>query len=172
VICCRPGNAEAAMAQMTSLMTRLGLTVNDTKTRIARLPKDDVTFLGYTIGRFYGKDGRAFIGTRPSRKAIKNLLKRIHDRTTPRWYKDSPENTVVVISRLLRGWCNYFDQGPVLDTYDRIRDYVDRRLRHWLMRRTKNYGRGFERYTQDYLHDKLGLFRIPRRRADLPRAKA
>jgi len=32
-------------------------------------------------------------------------------------------------------------------------------------------GRGFERFTQEYLHDTLGLYRIPRRRADLPRAK-
>jgi RNA-directed DNA polymerase len=30
----------------------------------------------------------------------------------------------------------------------------------------------FEQYSQDYLHDTLGLFRIPRSRDDLPRAKA
>ena len=40
VICCRPGNAEAAMATMAALMTRLGLEVNETKTRIARLPEE------------------------------------------------------------------------------------------------------------------------------------
>ena len=40
VICCRPGNAPAAMARMATLMTRLGLEVNAKKTRIARLPED------------------------------------------------------------------------------------------------------------------------------------
>jgi hypothetical protein len=35
VICCRPGKAETAMAQMRTLMTRIGLEVNETKTRIA-----------------------------------------------------------------------------------------------------------------------------------------
>ena len=172
VICCRPGQAETAMARMRTLMTRLGLEVNETKTWIARLPADDFTFLGYTIGRFYGKDGRSFVGTRPSKKAVKSLLRRIHDRTTPQWYPDNPSNTVVVISRLLRGWCGYFDQGPVMKTYDFIRVYVERRLRHWLVRRTGGRGRGFEQYSQDYLHDMLGLFRIPRSRTDLPRAKA
>jgi RNA-directed DNA polymerase len=58
-----------------------------------------------------------------------------------------------------------------METYDLIRQYVNRRLRHWLMRRTGGYGRGFERFTQDYLHHTLGLYRIPSRRADLPRAK-
>lgn len=172
VICCRPGNAEAALARMKTLMARLGLTVNETKTRLARLPEEEFTFLGYTIGRQYGKDGRAFIGTRPSRKAVKSLLRRIHDRTSPQWYADTPENMVAVISRLLRGWCGYFDQGPVMHTYDLIRNYVDRRLRHWLMQRSGDRGRGFKHYTQEHLHDVLGLYRIPKRRADLPRAKA
>ena len=40
VICCRPGNAATAMARMQALMTRLGLEVNTTKTRIARLPEE------------------------------------------------------------------------------------------------------------------------------------
>ena len=171
VICCPPGKAEAARERMTTLMTRLGLEVNETKTRLARLDEERIVFLGYEIGRFYGKDGRATIATRPSGKAIKSLLRRIHDRTTPPWYWDSPENTVAVISRLLRGWCGYFDQGPVMASYDQIRNYVDRRVRHWLVRRSGGRGRGFKHISQDYLHDKLGLYPIPKRRADLPRAK-
>ena len=171
VICCPPGNGGAARERMTTLMTRLGLTVNETKTQLVRLDEDRITFLGYDIGRFYGKDGRAFIATRPSKKAVKSLLKRIHDRTTPTWYPDTPENTVAVLSRLLRGWCGYFDQGPVLKSYEQIRAYVDRRVRYWLVRRSGARGRGFKHITQEYLHDELGLYRIPRRRADLPRAK-
>jgi hypothetical protein len=34
-------------------------------------------------------------------------------------------------------------------------------VEQWLMRRTGDYGRGFERFTQEYLHDTLGLYRIP-----------
>jgi RNA-directed DNA polymerase len=93
-------------------MTRLGLEVNETKTRLARIPGDNITFLGYTLGQFHGKEGRPYIGTRPSRKAVKSLLKRIHDRTARRWYADTPENTVADLSRLLRGWCGYFDPSP------------------------------------------------------------
>ncbi|WGR96239.1 hypothetical protein MTX26_27265 [Bradyrhizobium sp. ISRA443] len=93
----------------------------------------------------------------------------MHERTTPQWYPDTPENSV--ISRLLRGWCGYFDQGAVMKTYDFIRQYVDWRLRHWLMRRAGGRGRGFEQYPQDYLHDTLKLFRIPSRRTDRSSAK-
>jgi len=46
VICCRPGNGPAALAAMRQLMTRLGLTVNEAKTRLVRLPEEGFDFLG------------------------------------------------------------------------------------------------------------------------------
>jgi RNA-directed DNA polymerase len=171
VICCRPGNAEAALTRMTALMTRLGLAVNATKTRIARLPEESFDFLGYTVGRFYGKDGRPYSGTRPSRKSVKSVLKRIHGRTTRQWYADDPVSTVARISSMLRGWCGYFDQGPVMEFYELIRAYTERRVRRWLMRRTGRRGVGFRQIPDEYLYETLGLYSVPRRRVDLPRAK-
>src|SRR3954463_14873872 len=85
VICCRPGNGPAALATMRQLMTRLGLTVNEAKTRLTRLPAESFDFLGYTVGRFYGKGGVPYIGTHPSRKAVRRLLQRIHEATRSRW---------------------------------------------------------------------------------------
>lgn len=171
VICCRPGSASAAKLRMERIMSKIGLEVNADKTHIADLTRERITFLGYDLGRYYGKGGRAFIGTKPSRKAVKSLRKRIHDRTTRQWYPDTPENTVMVINRLLRGWSQYFDQGPVLDAYREISTYVDRRLRHWLVRRTGQRGRGFKAFSQKYLHETLGLYRLPSRRKDLSSAK-
>lgn len=171
VICCCPGNAEAAMARMQALMTRLGLEVNTAKTRIARLPEESFNFLGYTVGGFYGKDGRRYIGTRPSRKAIRGLLKRIHERTSSQWYYDQPHNTVERISSLLRGWCGYFNQGPVLRTYDFVRRYAERRIRRWLLRRAGRAGTGFAQIPDKHLYETLGLYAVPRRRADLSRTK-
>src|SRR6202042_1032350 len=77
---------------MATLMTRLGWEVNAKKTRIARLPEESFDFLGYTVGRFHGKNGRPYIATRPSRKSVKSLLGRIHQRTTRQWYR-SEEHT-------------------------------------------------------------------------------
>jgi RNA-directed DNA polymerase len=74
-ICCRPGAGAAAMQAMRQVMMRLGLTVNDRKTRLVVLPEERFDFLGYTIGRFYGKGGRPYLGTTPSRKAVRSLLR-------------------------------------------------------------------------------------------------
>lgn len=172
VICCRPGNGAAVMAAMRQVMTRLGLTVNEAKSRLVRLPEDSFDFLGYTVGRFYGKDGAAHLGTCPSRKAVRRLLQRIHDATTPRWHPSSPESRIAEINALLRGWTGYFNQGPVIRTYELIRWYVERRVRRWLMRRSGKKGTGYRQYPDETLYGKLGLYNLPRRRADLPSAKA
>ena len=68
------------------------MTVNEAKTRLTRLPAESFDFLGYTVGRFYGKGGVPYIGTHPSRKAVRRLLQRIHDATLPRWHSTVPQS--------------------------------------------------------------------------------
>jgi group II intron reverse transcriptase/maturase len=171
VICCRPGRGEQAMATFRLLMTRLGLTVNESKTRLVKLPEESFDFLGYTIGRFYGKDGRSYVGTRPSKKSVRKLLLRIHEETSCRWNWQSPLKRTSEINPILRGWCGYFNQGPVTPVYVLIRRYTERRLRRWLMRRQQRSGTGYKQFPDDYLYDTLGLYKLPNSRAAVLNAK-
>ena len=73
VICCR-GRAEDALAVMRAMMIRLKLTVNEAKTRVARLPEEKFDFLGYSFGRCYSpKTGRVYLGTIPARKRVMRI---------------------------------------------------------------------------------------------------
>ena len=172
VICCRPGNGAAALAAMRRLMDKLGLTVNDRKTRIACLPEESFDFLGYSVGRFYGQHGKAFIGTEPSRKSLKRIIEKIHDETTPRWNLQPAEKRVAELNALLRGWCGYFNQGRVIRAYRIIQRYTDARLRRWLIRRRGKRGTGYRQYPNEYLYETLGLYRLPTSRAAVTNAKA
>ena len=81
VICCR-GRAEEALARMRDIMTKLKLTVNETKTRVCKLPEEKFDFLGYTFGRCYSpKTGRAYIGTVPSKKRVIRICEAISEMT-------------------------------------------------------------------------------------------
>ena len=172
VICCRPGHGVAALAVMRRLMEKLGLTVNDRKTRLARVPEESFDFLGFTVGRFYGKHGKAFIGTEPSRKSLKRIIERIHDETSSRWNFDSAEKRVAELNALLRGWSGYFNQGRVIRAYRIIQIYTDRRLRRWLIRRQGQRGTGYRKYPDEYLYETLGLYRLPQSRSAVAKAKA
>jgi group II intron reverse transcriptase/maturase len=172
VICCRPGKGSQAMEVFRSLMTRLGLTVNERKTRLVKLPEESFDFLGYTMGRFYGRNGQPYIGTRPSKKAVRKLLLRIHEETSSQWNWQSPEKRVLELNPILRGWCGYFNQGPVTRVYQLIRKYTERRFRRWLMRRTQRHGTGYKQYPDAYLYKTLGLYQLPLSRAAVLKAKA
>src|SRR6516165_6456919 len=81
VICCR-GRGEEALAAMQVMMTKLKLTVNEAKTRVAKLPEGKFDFLGYTFGQCYSpKTGRAYLGTIPSRKRVQRICQAISNKT-------------------------------------------------------------------------------------------
>ena len=81
VICCR-GRAEEALAKMRDMMTKLKLTVNETKTRVCKLPEEKFDFLGYTFGRCYSsKTGRAYMGTVPPKKRVTRICEAISEMT-------------------------------------------------------------------------------------------
>lgn len=117
VICCRPGNGKAAHEAMTRIMEKLGLTVNERKTRLVNVPEGSFDFLGYTFGRFYGRGGAPYTGTRPSKKALQKLLQAIHDETTAQWHASEPEVRTAVINQKLRGWAVKRGHATFLDSY-------------------------------------------------------
>lgn len=172
VICCRSGNAEAAMGAMRGMMGRLKLEVNEAKTGIRRLPAESVDFLGYTIGRCYsGRTGRAYLGTRPSKKSVRRVTQAVSGLTARRMTLLEAEVVVGRLNRQLVGWSNYFCLGSVSKAYRAVEAHTRRRLRQWLCHKHQRPGRGL-RYSGAYLYDTLGLVELKRQRRDLLWAKA
>ena len=99
------------------------------------------------------------VGTRPSKKALKRVCRRIHDETSTRWITSPPEKRVEEINSIVRGWCGYFNQGPVFREYRMITAYTARRLRRWLMKKHKRRGTGYRQYPDEYLYERLGLYK-------------
>jgi len=172
VICCRGTGAEALTA-MRKTMTRLRLTVNETKTRVCRVPDETFDFLGYTFGRCWSaKTGRAYIGTRPSKKRIARLRQAIREATgRGKTYEEVPDK-VAELNRTLIGWSNYFCLGPVSRAYKAVESHARHRLRQWLRAKHLGRGSGGPRLTIAHLHEVLGLVRLTDRTRDFPWAKA
>jgi group II intron reverse transcriptase/maturase len=160
VICCR-GTASEAMTAMRAMMSRLKLTVNETKTRRCQAPDEPFDFLGYTIGLCHSpRTGRSYIGTRPSAKKVQRLCRAISEQTSHRWGLLSIEELVSRLNRQLEGWANYFRLGPVSKAYRAVDSHARRRLRRWLCRKHQVKGRGTARFPDTYLHQTLGLTRL------------
>ena len=172
VICCR-GTADEAMQTVRSMMSQLKLTVNETKTRLCRLPEESFDFLGYTIGRCYSpKTGRAYIGTRPSRKKINRLCREISETTASRYGLLDVEDIVGRLNRKSNGWSNYFRLGPVSKAYAAVDNHARRRLRRWLCRKHKVRGQGTSRFPDAYLNEHLNLVQLSAKTGNFSWAKA
>ena len=172
VICCR-GTAEEAVQVMRSIMERLKLTVNETKTRVCRLPEETFDFLGYTIGRCYStKTGKAYLGTRPSKKRITRLCRAISEETRRRWTLLKVPDRVDKLNRMMTGWANYFCLGPVSKAYRIVDVHARHRLRQWLCAKHKVKGQGTARFPDEYLEQTLGLVNLQAMTRNFPWANA
>jgi group II intron reverse transcriptase/maturase len=172
VICCR-ASADEALSLMRSMMSRLKLTVNDSKTRVCRLPEEKFDFLGYTFGRCYSpKTGQAYWGTTPSKRRVQRLCKTISEMTRRSQTQQDAETLVAALNRKINGWANYFCLGPVSQAYRAVEQHTCRRFRQWLCVKHKEQGRGNTRFPQKALHQKFGLVRLTKRTASFPWATA
>jgi RNA-directed DNA polymerase len=172
VICCR-GSATEALAVMRRMMTRLKLTVNETKTRLCRGPDEPFNFLGYTFGRLYSpRTGGAYIGARPSAKKLQELCRKLSEQTTwGRWWWLDEEEMVGRLNRILRGWADYFCFGTVTKVYNSVTAHVCYRLRRWLQRKHRVRRPQWSRYADRQLHETFGLLRLRRRPVNFSCAK-
>jgi hypothetical protein len=115
---------------MRCMMSKLRLTVNETKTRRCRVPAGSFDFLGNTIGLCWSpKTGKSFIGTKPSAKQIARLKRKISDQTSRNWCWMDVADEVMRLNRMLLGCSNYFCLGPVSSTYQAVDSHARFRLR-------------------------------------------
>jgi RNA-directed DNA polymerase len=168
VICCR-GRAEEALARMRDIMTKLKLTVNETKTRVCKLPDEKFDFLGYTFGRCYSpKTGSSYMGAVPSKKRVTRICEAISAMTGRDQTLLDQATMVGKLNRTMIGWANYFCLGPVSHAYRVVDQHARKRLRQWLCAKHKVLGSGTKRFPQSSLHEVLGLVRLAKRTSNFP----
>ena len=168
VICCRD-KATEALVTMRNMMTKLKLTVNDSKTRVCQLPEEKFDFLGYTFGRCYSpRTGRAYLGSFPSKKRVHRICQAISAATRRSTTQQAAAQLVEQLNRQIIGWANYFCFGPVSSAYRAVEGHTLRRLRQWLCAKHKRQGAGTKQYSDQLLHDQFGLVRLTARTASFP----
>ena len=156
------GTADEAMTVMREMMAKLKLTVNETKTRLCRLPDDAFDFLSYTLGRNYdNRTGESDLGPRPSRKTVDGVRRDQDMIERRRWCWMSR-------SRLGGSTASYV-AGPTTSASGQsarrtgnVNSHVRHRVRQWLCGKFKVPGQGKKRYPDKYLHQTLRLHELRR----------
>ena len=134
VILTRKHAAEALQAA-ASILTRIGLTLNETKTRTVNVWKDNFSFLGYTFGQLYGRKGRPYLGAVPAQKNIARYMEQVHALTDRQHTSQTVEQTIGQVNQLTRGFWNYYAQGTCSQISRALDEYVFGRVVHWAKRK-------------------------------------
>jgi hypothetical protein len=168
VITCRTrAEAQHALAEATKILTVLGVTLNDDKTRIVHV-SHGFEFLGYKIKRGSRPLSlpipRIRSGTRegglyayPREKSIQHFKDQIRVRTR-RKAPASTQEIIAEINPVIRGWGLYFCKAHVRKLFARLDRWILRRL--WSQRLKRWRNRGWQVLPEHCLYRELGLVRL------------
>jgi RNA-directed DNA polymerase len=148
---------------LKDVMTRIGLTVNETKTKLREATTERFDFLGYTFGPYWDRrTGKRYLGAGPSSKSRQRLKAKVHALTVPGNVRPWPEARDQ-LNMMLSGWQAYFGYGTLSRAYSDVNWYVANRVRHFLRRRHKVRSRGSRQFSTERVFVDRKVFRLGRR---------
>jgi RNA-directed DNA polymerase len=149
---------KAAYKRLVEEFEKLGVQMNQEKTRIVDLSRDETfSFLGFDYRRVKSRRGVWGVRATPRMKARTALLQKLKD--VFRRHQSQPVDRVVyLINPILRGWVNYFRVGNSSECFGYIKDWLEKKIRRHLMYARNRRGFGWNRWSRAWFYDTLGLF--------------
>jgi RNA-directed DNA polymerase len=154
------GKAAEALNWTRDAITRLGLTLNEAKTKLKDARRERFEFLGYSFGPHrHWRDGEPYLGASPSPKSVARLKQRVRDHLKASHCRPWPDIRDG-LNAILRGWSGYFCYGTRWNAHRAIDRHVVQNVRGFLVRRHKVQSRGTVRFSHGAIFGELGVHRL------------
>jgi RNA-directed DNA polymerase len=156
------GHAAEALAWTKTVMTRLGLALNEQKTSLKNARQERFDFLGYSFGpHWYKANGQWYLGASPSKRSVQRFKTKVGDLLAP-GNNDPWPDVRDALNAFLFGWSRYFSYGTHRAVFRGIDYYVYERVRDFLARRHKVPRRGTRRFSYEVIYGERGVLRLER----------
>ena len=161
VVLCRKG-IQAPLSVIQRMCDRLGLCLNEQKTRIVDANHESFEFLGFEFRmRTSFTTGKEYPHVQPSRKSLKKIKAQV-TRLTNRRLTLLPLNVVMErLNEALRGWVGYFHYRNSSRSLQQLKGHAEQRVRIHLTKRHKVRTKGYSRFPNQLLYQKYGLYKVP-----------
>jgi len=152
-------------------LAKLRVEINEDKSRTIDLRTGGTfAFLGFEYRLVLGRNQKwrpQFVPKMKKRTALFAKLREVF-----RQHVSQPVEAVIkVINPILRGWVNYFRIGHSGRCFSKVKDWVEMKMRRHLMRARLRKGKGWKRWSTEWIYRMLGLYNDYRlRRPALARA--
>ena len=139
-------------------MTRIGLELNEAKTRLCSARDESFDFLGYSFGTQYRfGTGQPYLAAYPSMKSVSRLKATLRRMVGSHMSWQYEGKLARDVNRVVGGWLDYFDYGTLWKTYSRLERFLQTRIRGWLVHKHKVGSRGECRYPAEYIYERMGI---------------
>jgi RNA-directed DNA polymerase len=158
------GKVDAPLNTVRHVLDRLGITLNETKTRIVDARQESFNFLGFAIRVSKSwKTGKSFTHICPAPKSLVKIKERITQLSARERTPIPLEDIVGSMNASLRGWANYFHYRNSSGVLEKVKTHAEESLRMHLMKRhkVKDRGIGLGRFPSQQLYTKYGLYKVP-----------
>lgn len=163
VILCAPGQGAALRERLTRWLSAHGLTLNETKTRLAD-SRRGFEFLGFRVRwQRSGKSGNWYAHVETSARSQQRLRVAVRARLNHWTQHERIPAVVGGLNRLLRGWSGYFHYRQSSRVMGKLNWQVRDRLRRWLWRKHGCRRALWQAYPDERLHGQYGLWPLPTR---------
>nr|CBX28823.1 hypothetical protein N47_B19690 [uncultured Desulfobacterium sp.] len=155
-------SSEPAMIILRRVLERMGVRLNESKTRVVNTYHGMFAFLGFEIRMAKSRrTGNHYPHVQPSKKSLKAIKDRITG-LTARTRAIMPLDLLVnKVNTAVRGWVGYFHVRNCSTVLSEVRWHLEERLRTHLRKRHKIRDRetGYVRFTNRDLYEKYGLYK-------------
>jgi RNA-directed DNA polymerase len=156
------GHAEQLWDHMTDLLAPIGLRLAPDKTQVVHID-EGFDFLGFRIQRHTQRgSNRAYVYSYPSRTSLQTMRRKLKT-VTKRITHQSADQLFRQLSRMVRGWAQYFRHSSASQAYSNIANYMWGRVWSWLMHKhprtgkralwARHHVRGWPQYNDVRLYD-------------------
>lgn len=152
--------ADRALERIREEAESIGVSLNTEKTRVVTLTDRDAvfTFLGFDFRWTRSlRTGARYPLLTPRAKKVTQVLRTVGE--VLRIHRASPVRVAVThVNSVVRGWVNYFRVGNARQAFDKVRYFVECKIRRFVSRRQKRTGFGWKRWSREVVYGSWGLF--------------
>jgi len=151
-------------------LDKLQVQMNQEKTKVVNLKEGGCfSFLGFDIRLNRNREGKTYVSKTPRMKKRKEIGQKV--RAVLRVNRDKPLKEVIqAVNAVIRGWVNYFRIGNSNSTFYKVRYFIEKKVRRFVMKRKGLKGFGWKRWSKDDIYGKWGLYSDYRIRYLYPKA--
>jgi RNA-directed DNA polymerase len=148
----------AVQKRLREEFDKLDVQMNQEKTKVVNLKEGgSFGFLGFDFRLSRNREGKDYVSKTRREKKVKEIVEKI--KAALKAKRNEPLNEVIqTLNAIIRGWVNYFRIGNSSRTFCKVRDYIEKKVRRFVMRRKKLKGFGWELWSKKDIYQKWGLF--------------